>query len=191
MKKDDLAGKEAVLLHICCGVCAGWAIEKLKADGYSVTGYFYNPNISPEDEYVRRLEACRSVCESLGVPLIEGGYDLPEWEKAAAGFENEKEGGRRCEICFRFRLEETARQAGRLGIPFSTTTLTIGPHKNAELINKIGKSIARDKFLEYNFKKEDGFKKTSEFARSHDIYRQHYCGCIYSLKDASLKGRGK
>ncbi|MFA5101244.1 MAG: epoxyqueuosine reductase QueH [Candidatus Omnitrophota bacterium] len=178
-----------VLLHICCGICASWTIEKLKLDGYEVTGFFYNPNIYPADEYRRRLQAAREVCVSYGITLVEGDYDDGLWSGAVSGLEKEPEGGRRCEACYSFRLAATAKRAGQLGIEFIATTLSISPHKDAAVINKIGKSVAPQAFLQYNFKKEDGFKKANEFARDHSLYRQHYCGCMYSMRSGTINGR--
>jgi epoxyqueuosine reductase len=171
-----------VLLHICCGICASWSIEKLKADGHEVTGFFYNPNIYPQEEYQKRLAVAQEVCAAQGVTLIEGPYEQSAWAAVAAGLEKEPEGGARCLECFRIRLQVTADQARHRGIGSITTTLSISPHKDAIAINKIGKSIAPDAFLEYNFKKEDGFKKANEFAQGHNLYRQHYCGCQYSMR---------
>jgi epoxyqueuosine reductase len=172
-----------VLLHICCGICASWSIEKLKADGHQVTGFFYNPNIFPKQEYMRRLAVALQVCKAQGISLIEGPYDPAEWASAVTGLEKEPEGGARCLKCFEMRLLKTAKRAKQLRMEFIATTLTISPHKDAEVINRTGKSIAPGVFLEYNFKKEDGFKKANEFAKDHDLYRQHYCGCQYSMPE--------
>jgi predicted adenine nucleotide alpha hydrolase (AANH) superfamily ATPase len=177
-----------VLLHICCGICASWTIEKLKLDGYQVTGFFYNPNIYPSDEYQRRLQVAKDVCAAQGIPLIEGAYDSDRWQSGVSGLEQEPEGGARCESCYRIRLAATADRAQKLAIKLIATTLSISPHKDAAAINKIGKSIAPQAFLEYNFKKEDGFKKANEFAKNHNLYRQHYCGCIYSMKPVPSNG---
>ncbi|MFA6383749.1 MAG: epoxyqueuosine reductase QueH [Candidatus Omnitrophota bacterium] len=178
-----------VLLHICCGICASWSIEKLKLDGYDVTGFFYNPNIQPVEEYQRRLQVARDVCAAYGIALIEGVYDPDLWQTRVSGLEQEPEGGTRCEVCYRVRLAATAARSGQAGIEFIATTLTISPHKDEEVINKIGISVASQAFLKYNFKKEDGFKKANEFAKNKGLYRQHYCGCSYSVRSGSIKGR--
>jgi epoxyqueuosine reductase len=169
-----------VLLHICCGICSSWAIEKLKVDGFQVRGFFYNPNIQPEEEYFKRLEVAQRVAQFHGIELLAGKYDPDKWQEAIKGLDNEPEGGKRCPICFKLRLEETWRKARELGIPQITTTLTISPHKDFEAIKSIGSSISRKGFLAYNFKKEDGFKKSNKFSREHELYRQNYCGCLYS-----------
>jgi predicted adenine nucleotide alpha hydrolase (AANH) superfamily ATPase len=168
-----------VLLHICCGICASWAIEKLKIDGFQVGGFFYNPNIQPEEEYLKRLAVAQKVAVLHGIGLWEGKYEPEKWRQVVKGWENEPEGGKRCPVCFKFRLEETWRKARELGIPNITTTLTISPHKNFELIKNIGLSLSPECFLPYNFKKEDGFKKSNKFCREHELYRQDYCGCLY------------
>jgi len=180
--------KPKVLLHICCGVCAGWAIEKLKSDGYSVTGYFYNPNIEPHDEYRLRLNAAIYACRVHGIPLVEGAYDNSRWQGLISGFEQEPEGGMRCRACYACRLAATAAFGKEQGFSRITTTLTISPHKDAAVINEIGKNIAPQAFLLYNLKKEEGFKKSNDFARENNLYRQHYCGCRYSMRPAT-KGR--
>lgn len=170
-----------VLLHICCGVCAGSVAERLLKEGHSVTGYFYNPNIHPREEYERRLEVAQTVARWLGVPLLQGEYTPENWLKEVAGLEKEPEGGQRCEVCYWFRLREAYRFAFENGFEVFTTTLTVSPHKPAALVNRIGVEIGGDKFLERDFKKQDGFKRANEIAKSLGVYRQHYCGCLYSM----------
>jgi len=173
---------DKILLHICCGVCSSWPVEKLRQDGYEVTGVFYNPNIQPIDEYERRLEAARKACSIQGIELIEAPYDSANWLALTRGLEKEPEGGKRCAVCYRTRLEYTASKAGELGIGRFTTTLSVSPHKDAVLINKIGKESGGAGFKEYNFKKEDGFKKANKFSLGQGLYRQNYCGCVYSRR---------
>ncbi|TBR16893.1 epoxyqueuosine reductase QueH [bacterium] len=169
-----------LLLHICCGVCSSWPVEKIKTDGYEVVGLFYNPNIQPHQEYLRRLEAIKKVSEVLGFRLIEGAYEEDKWLDRVRGLENEPEGGKRCEVCFRVRLEAALDWAKKENADFFATTLSVSPHKNVQLINSIGKSLSSDKFLEYDFKKADGFKKAIDFSKTHEIYRQNYCGCVFA-----------
>jgi len=171
-----------ILLHICCGICSGWSVEKLRQDGYKVTGIFYNPNIQPQEEYERRLEAAKKACAVQDIELINAPYDSGRWLSLTKGSENEPEGGKRCSVCYRMRLEYTALKARELGIEHFTTTLSISPHKDSALINRIGKEIAGECFKEYNFKKEDGFKKSNQFSLTHGLYRQNYCGCVYSIR---------
>jgi hypothetical protein len=173
-----------VVLHICCGVCAAGAAERLKAEDHEVIGFFCNPNIYPEEEYRKRLEVARETSRLLSFPLREGSY-LPEaWREKIRGWEDAPEGGERCEICFRVRLEETFNFMKDQGADAFTSTLTISPHKSAEAIFRIGKTIGGEKFLARDFKKKDGFKRSQEIAREKNLYRQDYCGCVYSLKSA-------
>ena len=170
-----------VLLHICCAVCAAGAAERLILEGHQVHGFFYNPNINPEDEYYRRLEAARKVARELGFPLSEGPYVPQDWGKATATLEDEPEGGRRCPVCFKIRLEKTYQLLLESGGDSFTSTLTMGSNKSADLIGRLGREIGGDKFLLRDFKKKDGFKRAGELARKWELYRQNYCGCWYSL----------
>ncbi len=172
-----------VLLHICCGVCAGSVVQKLRDDGYKVTGYFYNPNIYPQKEYEQRLDVVRKASQLLGFTLVEGQYEASAWQERIQGLEAEPEGGKRCLVCFRVRLQKTAEKAQELGIEHIASTLSVSPHKNVQEINQTGSEVCAG-FLPYDFKKQDGFKKTMDFAKEHDFYRQHYCGCVFSLETA-------
>ncbi|MBN1644147.1 MAG: epoxyqueuosine reductase QueH [Dehalococcoidales bacterium] len=172
-----------VLLHICCGVCGAGAIERLTNEGHQVTGYFFNPNIYPAEEYRRRLDAVKTVTDLMKCPFEEALYDPGEWLEKTADLAEEPEGGKRCEVCFRMRLEKTFLYMLENGFDAFATTLTIGPQKSAEVINRIGRGIGGDKFLARDFKKQNGFLYANEFAKRFGIYRQHYCGCIYSMRD--------
>ena len=176
-----MVNKPALLLHICCGVCAGYPLEKLLVLGYKVTGFFFNPNIFPEDEYTKRLDAARKICHASGVELIVGGYDHSSWLKACCGLEREAEGGARCKVCFESRLYAAYQFAMDKGFDYFSTTLTVSPYKNSDTIFRIAQNIAGDKFLAMDFKQDDGFRKTIFLAKELDIYRQRYCGCEYSL----------
>ncbi len=169
-----------ILLHVCCGVCAGWPVTKLREEGFEPVCYFFNPNIGPVEEYERRLGAARVACAAHKCELIEGAYDHDGWLARVSGMEEMPEGGSRCAVCFRLRLAGARDKAKEETGGLFTTTLTVSSHKNAELINAIGTSLSLDGFLRMDFKKEDGFKKTSQFARDHNLYRQHYCGCPFS-----------
>ena len=173
------------MLHICCAPCATHSIEALRTEG-DVIGVFVNPNIQPEDEYLKRLDNARNLAAKLGIRLIEVPYDPDSWNKAVRGLENEPEGGRRCEVCFRVRLEKAAEIAALEGCDSLTTTLTISPHKNAALIHRIGLGVAQTRGITFradNFKKKDGYRKSVALSREHGLYRQNYCGCIYSRRD--------
>lgn len=171
-----------VVLHICCGVCAAGAADALLKEGHQVAGYFYNPNIYPEEEYRLRLEAARHCAERLGFDLVEGLYDPGNWISAVAAFKDEPEGGARCSVCYRIRLEKTFSFMRETGADAFTSTLTISPHKPAIEINRLGTQVGGTSFLSRDFKKKDGFNKATRLAKSWEIYRQNYCGCVYSLK---------
>lgn len=174
-----------ILLHACCGICSGYPISLLKDMGYCVVVYFYNPNIYPEDEYKKRLEAERTLCAHFGCELIEGKYEPEVYYEYVKGFENEPEKGVRCEKCFELRLENAAQKATELGIEEFTTSIVISPHKNFDKISKIGEMIANKYNLKYtsiNFRKNDGFLKTNQISKSLNLYRQNYCGCKFALR---------
>ncbi len=181
--------KPRMLVHICCAPDAAYVIGLLKED-YEVTGYFYNPNIHPHEEYALRLSEARKVSEILGVRLIEEVYDDSRWMALAQKFRDAPEKGKRCDVCYAMRLERTARAASESGFDFFATIMSLSPWKKADVLNRIGRMFGRRhgvKFLEANFKKKNGFKKSVEISKAWDVYRQDYCGCIYSRRN--LKGR--
>ncbi len=169
-----------ILLHICCGVCASSVVERLRKEGFKPAGFFYNPNIHPEAEYLKRQEAAKQVARILKFELIPAAYDKDNWLTRVKGLENEPEGGKRCPVCFKVRLEETQKKASQMNISRFTTTLTVSPHKNTAIINEIGRTVSPSGFLTCDFKKQDGFRLAMEFARCYNLYRQNYCGCVYS-----------
>jgi len=175
-----------IVLHICCGVCAAGAAEVLVNEGHQVVGFFYNPNIQPAEEYQRRLETARRVAQELHFPLEVPLYEPEEWLRQAGSLKDEPEGGKRCQVCYRLRLEKTRDYMLDSGADAFTTTLTISPHKSAQTINRIGQDTGSDKFLMRDFKKKEGFKRAVELAKRWQLYRQAYCGCIYSMR----QGRG-
>jgi predicted adenine nucleotide alpha hydrolase (AANH) superfamily ATPase len=172
-----------VVLHICCAVCAAGAAGSLLAEGHQVLGFYYNPNIYPVEEYQRRLDAVRRVADELDFLLKEGSYAPEGWLLEVDYLKEEPEGGKRCEVCFRYRLVETHRFLCEQGWDTFTTTLTVGPRKSAAAINRIGYDIGGDTFLARDFKKRDGFRKATEMAKTWGLYRQSYCGCLFSLKE--------
>jgi len=174
-----------LLLHICCGPCATTVVERLR-DEYDITGFFFNPNIHPKEEYRLRLEAARVVTDRLGIPLIEGEYDPDVFFAAVRGLEEEPENGARCPVCFRLRLAETARRARGEGFDCIASTLTIGPMKKAAIIDPIGEEESARTGVAFvcgDWKKRDGFRRSCELSREFGIYRQHYCGCVFSIRD--------
>jgi epoxyqueuosine reductase len=176
-----------IALHICCAVCAAGAVEKLMWLGYDVHGYFYNPNVYPPDEYSRRLIDVRRVAVELGFKLIEARYLPEEWSRAVSGLEEEPEGGKRCLVCFKLRLEKTYQYMLESNCQSITSTLTMGSNKSALAISQVGKDVAGDRFAAIDFKKREGLRRTNELALKWNLYRQHYCGCYYSLRNEELR----
>lgn len=160
-------------------------------EGHTVTGYFYNPNIHPEDEYRRRLDAAEKAAAGIGFELIEGPYDRERWFTAVKGLEYDKEGGGRCLVCYEMRLRKTFETMKKKGFGAFTTTLTLSPHKCSSAINEIGRKIDEDHFILCDFKKKGGFSRAGEIAVEIGIYRQNYCGCIYSLEESYERENGK
>jgi hypothetical protein len=174
-----------ILLHACCGICSGYPISLLKDMGYLPIVYFYNPNIFPESEYQKRLEAQKILCKHFDCELVEGEYEPEIYYDYVKGLEDEPEKGARCDKCFALRLKKSAQLAQRLGINTFTTSMVISPHKNYEKLTKIGNSIAEKYDLKYfslNFRKNDGFLKTNNISKSLNLYRQNYCGCKFALR---------
>ena len=179
--------KPTLLLHSCCAPCSTQVIDFLY-DYFALSIFFYNPNIYPLDEYEKRkynqiklIEKLKS--EGKEIKYIDGDYDTDSFEQIAHGYENEKEGGQRCSRCFELRLQKTAEVANKMNFNFFSTTLTVSPHKNSQLIEKIGRNFdGKSKFFFYDFKKKDGYKKSIEFSKKYNLYRQNYCGCRYSLE---------
>ncbi len=169
-----------VVLHICCGVCAAGAAEALAGEGHEVLGFFYNPNIHPAEEYQRRLGAACKVAQELNFQLEAGSSTPEEWSSQPSSLKDEPEGGKRCQVCYRLRLEKTYDYMVSCGADAFTTTLTISPRKPAQVINRIGQETGGEKFLARDFKKKEGFKRAVELARRWQLYRQDYCGCMYS-----------
>lgn len=176
--------KPKLLLHSCCGPCSTVCIERL-IENYEVTVFYYNPCIFPEEEYFKRLEEQKRFLVDKQIEIIEPSYDNNSYEELVKGFELEKEGGERCKICFKQRLETTAKYAKENGFDYFSTTLTVSPHKNTIIINEIGEKIANElgiKFLSANFKKQNGYLRSIELAKEYNLYRQNYCGCRYSIR---------
>ena len=172
-----------VLLHICCGICALACIEKLKQEGFYVEGFFFNPNIHPFEEYQRRKQALKSPTSIFDIKIHEGLYSDKEWFMLCAPFAREPEGGLRCQHCYKIRLDVAYQFAREKNFDYFTTTLTISPHKNSDMVFNVGNEINPDKFLAIDFKKNNGFKRTQELSKVHNLYRQNYCGCIYSFNN--------
>lgn len=175
-----------LLLHVCCAPCSSAVLEYL-SHYFSISILYYNPNISPEAEYEKRKAELERLTASMPmerpVTLLPCGYDGEAFREAAAGFEDCPEGGERCMRCFRLRLRRAAEEAARRGFDYFTTTLSISPLKNADALNRIGEEVGRElgvKHLPSDFKKKDGYKRSLELSREYSLYRQDYCGCVYS-----------
>lgn len=178
-----------LLLHACCGPCSSSVLEKL-ADYFEITIYYYNPNISPYEEYQKRVCEIKRFISELEtknpIYFMEGKYDPESFDMIAKGLENEPEGGARCSKCYHLRLKETALVAKKYNFDYFTTTLSVSPYKNAEKLNKIGRVLEKEYdvwYLVSDFKKKDGYKRSIELSKEYNLYRQDYCGCIYSKRD--------
>ena len=199
------AGRKPIFLHSCCGPCSTAVIERL-AENYDITVFFYNPNVTNEGEYHKRFETEKQFVEAYNrvlpedrsVKLVEGKYDPEEYLRFVRGLELEPENGARCTKCFEFRMEETAREARERGFTLFTTTLSVSPHKSTPRIREVGYALEEKygvSFLDESFKKKDGFRRSVEMSREYGLYRQNYCGCIFSERpgagpeDPSLERR--
>jgi len=191
--KIDKIGKNKIvpklLIHSCCAPCSSYVMEYL-SNYFSITVFFYNPNIHPKEEYHKRLDELKRLIEQFPVKhkvhFIEGQYEPEVFLQEVKGLEQEKEGGKRCFKCYYLRLEKAAEKARALKFLYFTTTLTISPHKNARILNQIGSEIANKRQLIYlfsDFKKKGGFKRSVILSTQYHLYRQHYCGCIFSKKN--------
>lgn len=178
-----------LFLHSCCAPCSSYVLEYL-SQYFAVTVFFYNPNISPEEEYRKRVEEIKRMIGEMDfvhpVQFIEGEYCPGDFYSMAKGMEDLEEGGERCFACYRMRMEEAARMAREGGYDYFTTTLSISPLKNAAKLNEIGEELAEIYQVEHlpsDFKKKNGYKRSVELSRQYGLYRQDYCGCVFSKKN--------
>ncbi|MCI6012342.1 MAG: epoxyqueuosine reductase QueH [Firmicutes bacterium] len=189
--------KKSLLLHSCCGPCSTACIERVLSD-YQVTVFYFNPCITDPEEYERRKAAQvqflqeynKGLDQEEQIGFIEGDYEPESFLRMTEGYEKEPEGGARCTLCFQQRLEETASLAEKEGFFCFGTTLTVSPHKNYPLISAIGNQLAREhhvEFLDLDFKKKAGFQRSIELSKEYGLYRQNYCGCIYSARTGKPK----
>ena len=179
----------SLLLHACCAPCSSTVLERL-GNFFNITILYYNPNITDKDEYEKRLEEIKKFTSNFKtkykIEVIAGRYEPREFFDIARGLEDEPERGRRCYKCYKLRLEETAKIAKELNFDYFTTTLSLSPYKDAKWINEIGESLQEAyniNFLYSDFKKKNGYKRSIELSREFNIYRQDYCGCVYSVRD--------
>lgn len=196
-QENDLSGGgrlPSLLIHSCCAPCSSYVLEYL-SQYFAITVYYYNPNIAPAQEYEKRVKEQERLIRELPVlhpvAYIAAPYDPEPFYQAVKGLELEPEGKKRCAVCFRLRLAKAAGAALRGGFDYFTTTLTISPMKSAEQINEIGEQEARKagvRWLPSDFKKKEGYKRSIELSHEYHLYRQDYCGCIFSRNE---KGREK
>lgn len=184
-----------LLLHSCCAPCSSYCLTYL-AEYFSITIYYYNPNISPQEEYYKRVEEQKRLINELPlknkVSFAEGSYEPQKFFDMARGMEDLPEGGERCFACYEMRQREAAEYAKQNGFDFFTTTLSISPHKNAQKLNEIGLRLQEEygvKYLVSDFKKKGGYLKSIELSNEYNLYRQNYCGCIFSRNAAEREKR--
>lgn len=180
-----------LLLHSCCAPCSSYTLEYLSRY-FEITVYYYNPNISPQSEFDKRFAEQKRLIASLPtkhkIELIEGDYSYDDFLQIAKGYENIREGGERCFRCYRLRLEKTAELAKEQGFDYFCTTLSISPLKNSQKINEIGFDTAKKYGVEWlpsDFKKKEGYKRSIELSKEYSLYRQNFCGCVFSKKETS------
>lgn len=194
---EEKLKRPALLLHSCCGPCSSSVIERLAGE-FDITVFFYNPCITDEKEYKQRRDSQIEFIEKFNqeridlpnISFMEGQYEPGEFLTLTKGHEEDPEGGARCAICFRQRLDKTVQNASIAGCDYFGTTLTVSPHKNYEIISGIGREIALKynmSFLDRDFKKQDGYKRSIELSKKYGLYRQNYCGCIFSKRQTGDK----
>jgi predicted adenine nucleotide alpha hydrolase (AANH) superfamily ATPase len=184
-----------LLIHSCCAPCSSYVLEYLSVH-FDITIFYYNPNIHPEAEYNRRVEEQQSLIRTMPlaskVNFIQGEYKPEDYYDQVKGLESEAEGGERCFLCYELRQREAARLAAELGFEYFTTTLSISPHKNAEKLNEIGEKLDQEYGIHYlpsDFKKKNGYKRSIELSREYNLYRQDYCGCVYSMRSRNEENK--
>ena len=180
--------KPTLLLHCCCAPCSSYCLEYLHRY-FRITLFYYNPNIHPEKEYRHRVDELKRLVREMGleneVDFIEGENDTESFYSLVKGMENVREGGERCFACYELRMDKTASLAKQMNFDYFTTTLSISPLKNAQKINEIGEMLGERygvKHLPSDFKKKNGYKRSIELSAQYGLYRQNYCGCVYSLR---------
>ena len=178
-----------LFLHSCCAPCSSYVLEYL-SEYFKITIFYYNPNIYPEEEYLKRVAEQKRLISQLPtknkVDFEEIGYDSSEFFNAVKGLENIPEGGERCFVCYKLRLEKTAKLAAEKGFDYFTTTLSISPYKNAQKLNEISEELGeiyKVKALPADFKKKEGYKRSIELSAEYNLYRQNYCGCVFSKRE--------
>ena len=182
-----------LFLHSCCAPCSSYVLEYL-SEHFAITVFYFNPNIAPEEEYRKRVEEQKRLIEQLPavypIQFLEGRYEPEEFYSRVRGLEKEPEGGARCRVCFELRLEEAARLAAEGGYDYYTTTLSISPLKNAQVLAQVAMEMGEKwgvRWLPSDFKKKEGYKRSIQLSAEYDLYRQNYCGCVFSRRMAEKK----
>ena len=203
--EQEKNNRKKLLLHSCCAPCSSYVLEYLR-EYFDITVFFYNPNISSGAEYEKRLQEEKRLIDAYNkqvqtgnfqnmnstenaglIQILESGYEPSEFYEAVKGYEHCKEGGERCRQCFKLRLSKSAKTAKEGGFDYFTTTLSVSPYKNAQALNEIGSELSEKygvKYLLSDFKKGDGYKRSCQLSRDFNLYRQNYCGCVYSKAQA-------
>lgn len=188
--KSSGVEKPKLLLHACCAPCSSASLERLMGD-FDITVYYFNPNIDTEEEYFLRAEEEKRFCANFSVPVAVEEYEPSLFYEKVKGYEDAAEGGERCFICYKLRLDAAAKYAKEHGFDFFTTTLTISPLKNAAKLNELGFAAQKEygvKFLPSDFKKRNGYLRSIELSKEYGLYRQNYCGCAFSKNKTPQKG---
>lgn len=203
LEREENRGR-SLFLHSCCAPCSSYVLEYLRSF-FRITVFYYNPNITEDEEYRRRAaeqkrliavfnDQAGSDAEAFPIEVVEGAYRREQFFDCVRGLEQCREGGERCLACYELRLSETARQAAKAGADYFTTTLTISPLKNAARINEIGERLAGEygvAHLPSDFKKKDGYRRSVALSREYDLYRQDYCGCVFSRAERDERNRSR
>lgn len=194
---DDVRKKEtrpSLLLHACCGPCSSYVLESLSSI-FDITCFYYNPNIYPEEEYVRRKEELERFLTNTNVSkFVEAPYNPKDYYTCVKGYEHLGERSERCKNCYLLRMREAGLYAKKHNFDYFTTTLSISPHKNSDWINEIGEALEKEigvKYLYADFKKKNGYLRSLELSKEYDLYRQEYCGCVYSMLEMKERKEGQ
>lgn len=197
LKNIDIENPPKLLIHSCCGPCSSYILEYL-SNYFKIVLFYYNPNIYPQEEYFKRLDEQKQIINKINsinkIELIEGEYDTKKYYKVIKGMENMREGSQRCFNCYEFRLIEAAKICKEFNMDYFVTTLSISPYKNAEKINEIGNRIGEEfgvKYLSSDFKKKGGYQRSIVLSKEWNLYRQDYCGCVFSKKESEIRINNK
>ena len=193
LEQLDTKKPQKLLLHACCGPCSSYVLEYL-SKYFEITIFYYNPNISPESEFIKRVEELKKLISVMPlenkVEVVVPDYDGKIFYETIKGHEQDKEGGERCYLCYKLRMENSCKYAKENNYDFFTTTLSISPYKNSDWLNEIGEDLEKEydiKYLYADFKKKNGYKRSIELSKIYNLYRQDYCGCVYSKYQSELK----